>query len=247
MRPGAVGRIVVVAGCGLSTMMVSACQSTEEESARIGRQSSQSTSAAGALKLGARNRTVHASQVTLLNSGGRLAVVAKLTSTSARAQHDVPILVTVTGRDGKALYSNEAGGLEPSLQRIALLGAHGSAWWVDDQVVVSGTATGARVRVGTGSRSDPSPVATPLTRGVHTSSQAGIATIAATLVNRSVNALTKVAVFGVALRSGRVVAAGRAVVAALAGRIGASVSFQIVLVGNPAGAKIELTAVPSSG
>jgi hypothetical protein len=55
-----------------------------------------------------------------------------------------------------------------------------------------------------------------------------------------------VPVFAVAVRGGRVVAAGRAVVSVLPGHPGASVPFQIFLVGNPAGATIELTAVPTS-
>ena len=52
--------------------------------------------------------------------------------------------------------------------------------------------------------------------------------------------------FAVALRSGKVVAAGRALVASLAGHAGATAPFQITLVGNPAGAKIELTAAPAA-
>jgi hypothetical protein len=242
-----VRRIVVVASCGILTTALSACQSTEQESARIGRQSKSQSLATSGLKLGARNRAVRVSHLTLLNRGGRIAVAAQLTSTSARAQRDVPILVTVAGKDGKTLYSNAAGGIEPSLQRIARLDAHGSAWWVDDQVLVAGAATRTRLKVGAGHRPRNAPTPAPLTRDVHTGSQAGIATIAATLVNRSGKALSKVAVFGVGLRGGKVVAAGRAVVSALAGHPGASAPFQIVLVGDPAGAKIQLTAVPSEG
>jgi hypothetical protein len=208
-----------VAGFGLSITALSACQSTEQESARIGRQSTQQVLASGGLKLGGRNRSVRVSHVTLLNREGRLAVAAQLTSTSARAQRDIPILVTVTGSGGKTLYSNEAGGIEPSLQRLALLEGHRSAWWVDDQVLLAGTPTSTHLKVGAGSKSAVGPAATPMTRAVRTGSQAGIATVAATLVNRTSHALSKVAVFGVALRGGRVVAAGRA--------------------------KIELTAVPS--
>lgn len=234
-----------MASCGILTTALSACQSTEQESARIGRQSKSQSLVTSGLKLGARNRAVRVSHLTLLNRGGRIAVAAQLTSTSARAQRDVPILVTVVGKDGKTLYSNAAGGLEASLQRIALLPAHQSAWWVDDQVLVAGTAASARVKVGAGARAGgPSP-AQPLTRAVHAASQAGVATIAATVVNRSATALGNLAVFGVALRRGRVVAAGRAVLATLAAH--ASAPFQIVLVGQATGAKIALSAIPSGG
>lgn len=233
-----------MASCAILTTALSACHSTEQESARIGRQSQQQARDTGALKLGARNGSVRVSHVTLLEHEGRLAVAAELTSSSPRTQRNVPILVTVTGKDGKTLYSNAAGGLEPSLQRIALLRAHQSAWWVDDQVLVTATAARAHVKVGTGAKSAPSP-AQPLTRAVHADSRAGVATIAATLLNPSAKALTKIAVFGVALRRGLVVAAGRAVLATLAGR--ASTAFQIVLVGQATGAKITLSAIPSDG
>jgi hypothetical protein len=48
------------------------------------------------------------------------------------------------------------------------------------------------------------------------------------------------------LRGGKVVAAGRALVAKLAGRRGASARFRISLVGDASKAKIELTAVPAA-
>jgi hypothetical protein len=242
-----VKRIVVVAGFAILTTALSACQSTEQESARIARQSKQQTSTSSELRLGGRNHAVRVSHVTLLDREGRLAVAAQLTSTAARPQRDIPILVTIAGRGGKTLYSNAAGGIEPALQRIALLEAHQSAWWVDDQVLLAGAPTRTDVKVGAAGKVRVVATATPATRAVHTVSQAGIATIAATLVNRSTKPLSKVAVFGVALRGGRVVAAGRAAVAALAGRVGASTPFQIVLIGDPSGAKIELTAVPSGG
>ena len=85
MRPGVVRRALVVAACGALTMTLSACQSTEQESAKIGREGQQQAAAPAALKLGAANRSVHVSDVTLLSSGGRTAVAARLTSTAAGA------------------------------------------------------------------------------------------------------------------------------------------------------------------
>jgi hypothetical protein len=236
-----------VAGCGLLSVTAAACQSTEQESAKIGREARATPAGAAALKLGAPNRSVHVSQVTLIGDAGRLAVAAKLTNTSARAQIDVPLLVSVTGRGGKVLYSNKAGGVEPSLQRIALLRPGQSAWWVDDQVLTSQAALAARLRVGSGPRTRASAFPEISTSATHSAREAGISTLSAKLVNRSTRGQSKVPVFGVALRGGRVVAAGRAVVGALPGRRGASVAFQMVFVGNPTGAKVELSPVPSAG
>lgn len=235
----------MVAGCGLLSMTSSACQSTEQESAKIGRESQHQAAGPGALKLGAASHSVRVSDVTLLNSGGRLAVAARLTNTSARPQTDVPLLVNVTGKDGKILYSNETGGVEASLQRIALLRPHQSAWWVDDQVLTSGRASAVELRVGTGSKPRSSAFPAIGTTAMRTAQQSGVSTLSASLVNHSSRGDSKVPVFGVAVRAGRVVAAGRAVIGALPAHQGASIPFQMVLVGNPAGATLELTAVPS--
>ena len=231
-------------GMGLLAASLSACESTQQESAQIGREGSHRTSTPAALKLGAANRDVHVADTTVLSSGGRTAVAARLTSTGPTAQADIPLLVTVTGSTGKSVYSNQAGGLEASLQRMALLGAHQSGWWVDDQVLTAQTAKAATVLVGTGRQvAGGSPALS--TRDVSTAEQGGIAVVSGTLVNGSATARSKVPVFAVAQRGGKVLAAGRAVVPELPGRAGAAAPFQVFLIGNPAGAPIELTAVPS--
>lgn len=236
-----------MAGCGLLSMGAAACQSTEQESAKIGAEAEKAPAAAAALKLGAANRSVRVSQVTLLSDQGRLAVAAKLTNTSSRAQVDVPLLVSVTGKGGAILYTNKAGGVEASLQRIALLRPHQSAWWVDDQVLTSQPARAAKVRVGSGPATHARAFPELATSAAHSVREAGISTLGASLINHSSTGQSKVPVFGVALRGGRVIAAGRAVIGALPPRRGASVAFQMVLVGDPTGAKIELNPVPSAG
>jgi hypothetical protein len=240
-------RVLMVAGCGVLTVTGSACESTEQESAKIGREGRQLVAGQGSLKLGAANHSVRVSRATLLNSAGRTAVAVQLTGTSTGPQANVPLLVDVTGAGGKVLYSNETGGLEESLQRIALLRPHQGEWWVDDQVLTSQPTTAVKVRVGTGSNPrSGSSLPSLATSAVHVGQQAGISVVSGNLVNHSNRAQSKVPVFAVAVRRGQVVAAGRAVVGALPGHAGASVPFQVFLVGNPTGATIELTAVPTA-
>jgi hypothetical protein len=64
------------------------------------------------------------------------------------------------------------------------------------------------------------------------------------VVSHSSKTLNGIAVFAVSVRAGRVVAAGRAVLERLPGGSTAPVSFEIFLVGNPAGGTLELTVVP---
>jgi hypothetical protein len=245
MRPGVLKRALVVVACGASTVTLAACESTESESAKIEREAAKSREAEpGALKLGAANKSVRVSDATLLSAGARKAVAVKLTSTSAHAQRQLPVLVEVTAAGGKVAYTNQIG-VEPALQHISQLGSHASAWWVDDQVLVNQTTRAVRVRVGTGKSSRK---ALPLLSATvsHVGGAAGASSVSGVLVNHSHVAQKKVPVFVVALRAGKVVAAGRALVASLAGRSGASAPFQVTLVGSPAGAKIELTAVATA-
>jgi hypothetical protein len=247
MRPGVLRRALVVVGCGALAVTASACESTEQESAKIAREGGPAAAGPSALKLGAANRGVHVSDATLLSSGGRTAVAVKLTATSKRPQLNVPLLVNVTGKGGKVVYTNGTGGVEAALQRIALLRPRASEWWVDDQVLTSQPGSAVKVRVGTGTSprgSAPAPVLTAKTK--HVGEQSGLSELSGELVNGSSKAQSKVPVFAVALRAGKVVAAGRAVVGSLPGHRGATAPFQIFLVGNPAGAKFELTAVATA-
>ena len=238
--------LVLVAGCGVLSVTATACESTEQESAKLGAEDHQSVASEGTIRLGGANHDVRVSDVTLLSSGGRTAVAVKLTGTSTRTQVDVPVGVSVTGAGGKELYSNDAGGLEPSLQHVAVLAPNRGEWWVDDQVLTSKTATGAHVSVGTGAFARPGSIPALSTSEVHLSQQSGLNVINGDVVNHSSRTENRVPVFAVAVRAGKVVAAGRAVLEALPGGSSAPVPFEIFLVGNPAGATLELTVSPTA-
>jgi len=239
-------RVLAVAGCGVLTVTASACESTEQESAKLAGEDRQTLPSEAKLNLGAVNHSVRVSDVTLLSSAGRTAVAVRLTGTSTDAQVNVPLRVSVTGAGGTELYSNDTGGLEPSLQRIALLAPGRAEWWVDDQVLITKPASAAHLSVGTGTAARPGPIPALSTSGVELSQQNGLTVINGELVNHSSRTQDKIPVFAVAVRAGKVVAAGRAIVETLPGGSAAPAPFEIFMVGNPAGATVELTAVPTA-
>jgi hypothetical protein len=240
-----VRRALVVVGCGALVVTASACESTESESAKIARQAG-AAEVTSTLKLGAANRDVHVSNVTLVSGAGRKAVAVKLTSSSARTQSEVPLLVKVTGAGGKVVYSNSTGA-EALLSHVTLLRAHSSTWWVDDEVLSSGAASTAKVSVGTAKRSQPDAAAAALSATTtHVAELAGTTTVSGAVANHTGKVQSRVPVFAVAVRGGKVVAAGRAVVASVPVRASAPASFDIPLVGDATGAKIELTALPGA-
>ncbi len=246
MRPERLRLGLLVVSCGALSLSLSACVSTEQESERIAREGGRPSAGPSSLRLGAPNNSVRVSHVTLLAGGGRAAVAARLTTTSSHAQRDLPVLVTVIGKGGTVLYSNEAGGVESSLQHIAVLRPNQATWWVDDQVLSSQPASRVDVRIGTGPGA-ASRIPAVTTTAVTSTQQSGISVVSGRLRNGSARALSNIAVFAVALRQGRVVAAGRAVVPALPGYAGASALFQLFLVGSSAAARIELSTVAAAG
>jgi hypothetical protein len=238
-------RALVAAGCGVLGVGLAGCESTEQESARIGREGQRLVASQGAVKLGAVNHSVRVADVTLLSAGGRTAVAMRLTGTSASPQLGVPVLVTVRGAGGKLLYGNDAAGVEPSLQEVAVLRPGRDEWWVNDQVLTSHAPKAVSVHVGTG-RGARRPVTRAIAvSGTSLARQSGLPVLSGTIINGSSRLQSKVPVFAVALRRGHVVAAGRAVEETLPPHSRAR--FQIFLVGDPSGASVKVTALPTTG
>ena len=245
MRPGLLRRGARRGRLRSADRDVAACESTESESAKIAREAG-AAEITKTLKLGAANRDVRVSHVALISGGGRKAVAVKLTSSAARAQQEVPLLVQATGAGGKVVYSN-ATGAEALLSHVTLLPAHASVWWVDDELLTSGTASAAKVRVGTGRRSAPGARSAALSaKTTHVAAEAGTTTVSGVVANHTGKAQSSVPVFAVATRDGNVVAAGRAVVASVPAHASAAPSFNVPLVGDATGAKIVLTALPGA-
>jgi hypothetical protein len=264
-------RELAMALAGIALMLaVSGCESTESESARLGREGAKLIAGAGTVGLGASNQAVHVGQVALVQGEGRTAAAVQLTDTGALPQVNVPVLIDVLDPKGASVYRNNLQGLEPSLQEMPLLRSHQSSWWVDDQVLAAGTPRSLQVRVGAAKGATESGAAgeagsaarvagnggslagaAAASAGVQASvvslgSDIGGPYLNGDLSNRSGVAQHNMPIFAVALRGARVVAAGRALVPSLPAFTGAHpTSFRIYLVGSPAGAHIELTPAPA--
>ena len=115
-------------------------------------------------------------------------------------------------------------------------------------VLTSGATTAAKVSVGTGRSVRPDARSTSLSANTtQVAAQAGTTTVSGVVANHTGKAQSSVPVFAVALRGGKVVAAGRAVVASVPVDVSPPASFDVPLVGDATGAKIELTALPGAG
>jgi hypothetical protein len=222
----------------LMALALSGCESNQERSAKIEKTAKRYTLAQKGLSI------AHAStQVQVLNANvvrGTEGAVAAVTvrNSSSHTLRSVPIAITVKNAHGQTLYRNNTPGLEAGLTQISSLPSHGSITWVDDQVAPSGGPASVGATVGEApTASGPEPQIE--VQGAHIV-EASTGEVAGTLRNRSNVIQQHLVVYLIARRAGRIVAAGRAILAEVAP--GAPVPFQAFLVGALAGATLQASA-----
>ncbi len=230
----------LAAGLLLLALTLAGCESNEERSAALAKHAHHQKSAQTGLSITRPSAYVKVTATALLQSSEGAAAVVTLRNVSANALRDVPIAITVKGPGSSTLFQNNSPGLEAGLTTLALLPAHGEATWVDDQVPAQ--SGGATVSAVVGEAPILHGAAPQIeVQGVHASEEGGAGPGAAgTVRNRSNIAQQSLVVYGLALRGGRIVAAGRAILPEVAA--GASAPFQAPLVGAPAGARLEASA-----
>ena len=247
MRPRA-RAVAALAAAALAAVHLSACETTHEKSARLEKialeKQANAPLGASGLKVTRPSRDIQVVEAVALHSSEGTAVAVKLRNRSAQGQAQVPLLIDVTGAGGSSVYSNSTPGLAASLVSAAYVPPHGTAVWVDDQIQSATPPKGVKATPGEGR---PAPGAAPRIEiaGWHLEREpGGITSIVGTVVNRSKLEQRELVVTALARRGGRIVAAGRAVLASIAA--GGSSRFEIFLVGDAAGAKPALAVTPST-
>ena len=229
------------AGCIAAVLLLSACSGGSHQGTTVAYERPKEP--VDTLKPGPFNPNLNVSHLTMLKSGGRAAFAIELYHVK-RLQANVPVILHLLGSEREVLYSTGVSHLPHSLQYIALLRPGQDAWWVDDHIPPRLASSGATVLVGTGTTPRLQSIPDVLTAHVHLHKQGGVAVLSGDLVNRSASTQAEVAVDAVALRSNEIVAAGRAVVGTVPAH-GSLVPFEISLVGNPVGGRIEVTVAPT--
>jgi hypothetical protein len=223
----------------LACLALAGCESTQEKSARLEKVSKRRAVAANAagLHIATPSKTIHVVSATALR--GEAPTVAVTLRNTGGAQREVPVEVSVAQSGGPA-YANTAPGLARSLVSLAYVPAHGTAVWVDDQVTLTGDPGAASAKVGDGKPAAAAAAGVVIGSHKLESEAGGGEVVTGTVANRSGGEQHELAVYAVARRGGRVVAAGRAIVSALAP--GGSERFQIFLTGSARGAQLTLAA-----
>lgn len=223
---------------GALALALTGCETTAEKSARLERAAKRHALAVQkGLTIARPSKLVEVVSTGVVHGSQGTAIVVTLRNASAQALGEVPIAVALKDARGALVYSNGTPGLAKTLTSIALLPPHAEVTWIDDQAQGAGTSVSAEVGEGRALRG-----ATPNV-SVH-EAQLAEGSAEGSVANASPTDQSELVVYAVARRGSQIVAAGRAVLASLAA--GGSSPFQVFFIGDTAGAKLQVSAPPTT-
>jgi uncharacterized lipoprotein YmbA len=225
-------------------VLLAGCETTEQQSARIAKTLGHQSTGAIDTQITGTNREVRVDQAVLVSSASGTAAALELTNTSATAQADLPILITVSDATGKPVYTNDAVGTSSPSGELSFLPAHATVWWVDGDLLLSGGApVHIAARIGKAATATPAVPASLSATHLKVGSNFVGPLIGGTVTNGSSTAQTDLAIYAVALSDGHVVAAGQSALPTLGAHT--SAPFQVTVVGKPKGATAVVTVAPA--
>ena len=243
------GSRISAALVGLATLpvvvLLSGCVTTEQVAARARLVDARIRASQSPLRLTHRNPDVRVTRLWLLQGPSGTALAVALRNTSTRSLTDLPISVGLTTATGRKLYLNHSANVDYLDNHVVVMAPRSLVTWV----YTSGRRLPGAVRpfAEVGVTQLPEPVTGTLPR-VAVSRARSAASSAARTLTVSVSKLSGipqygVPVYAVAVRSGRLLAAGRAIVAHLATHGGANVP--LALLGRPGNASLRLSVLPT--
>jgi hypothetical protein len=237
---------VAAALLALAGAVLAGCETTAEKSARLERAAQRRGGGAAAkgLQITHPSSTLKVTDAALVGGSEGAAAVVTIRNTARQAVHDVPIALTVKDPSGATAYTNTTPGLARTLVYVPYIAGGSEAFWVDDQLPPQAAHGTVAATVGQApALIRPAPLL--VVSGAHTYEDPtnGLGE-EGTVSNRSSVTQEGLVIFAVARTGHGVAAAGRAVLPQLGA--GASTRFQVFWVGNPAGARVEIAAPPST-
>jgi hypothetical protein len=243
---GTLARVLTPLAVLVLALALTGCETNEERHAALVREDklARRAPAAQGLLVTRRSPYVKVLATTVLHDENGTAAVVTLRNDSPLALREVPVSIALHEAHGGTLYSNDQPGLSPPLTHAPLLLPGQSFRWIDDQIPGDGAPGALTVRVGEAPTAPGSPPRIAVSAMHIIEDPANGVGAEGTVINHSTVTQQELVVFAVALRGGRVVAAGRAVLPDAPA--GASTPFQVFFIGNPQGAVLQASAPPST-
>lgn len=224
------------------SVSASGCQSTADRSAELERTAGATVAEKGVI-VSKQSRDIDVVDTTALSDDYGTAVVVEMKNKTKDAIANPPISVTIPGADKKPLYTNDEPGLDPALTSVALIDGGKSAFWVNDQIpLLAEKPKKVDVTVGKGDAATGSLPELKIDNTEFFEDSDG-ASLRGRIANRSKVLQTKLVIYGLARKGGKVIGAGTGQLERLAP--GRRANFQLFLIGESEGAKYEFYAPPT--
>lgn len=221
-----------------------ACETTQETSARLSKNAGSLLAVKG-LKITRENSGVKVASETVLHDPNGVAAVVELRN-AGPAQAAVPVGIDVRDAKGRSVYDNSVPGLDPSLTSLPVIARGARTFWVNNQIQVASTPR--RVVAKVGATKAPVPATLPkvtITKLTYGKDISGVYA-RGVIANRSKIPQRRLVVACISARSGKVVAAGRAIVEKLApAPTPKPVTFRVYFIGDPKGGALSCAAPPT--
>lgn len=234
-----------VAAAGVAALVVlplAGCTTTQERSANLAK-NAEKAAEAKRFQVGRTNPDVKVVSVTTIPGDSANAVVVKLENRSSTTQVVVPVALDLYDAKDTSIYTNRVDGLDQALNNIEVV-PPGTSWWLNNQVPTTKAAR-TRVRVGTSRTATPASIPEMRVSPLKFTEDGGVKVGRGKIENLSTIEQRRLTIFAVALKGGKPVAAGRAVIEKLGPKGGKKVGFSIYFNGDPTGAQLEISAPPS--
>lgn len=228
-------------------VVLAGCQSTQETSKLREANGAKLFNQAKGLTITKVNQDVKILDTAVLSDANGTAVAVTVKNESQQGFAKLPILIDVRDAKGKSVFKNDLPGLEPSLTSIPTIGPGQTVTWVNDQILATGKATSVKVKVGGAEAQlpqklpelnvDPPKLVNDPVSGTQATGR---------IVNASGIDQKKLVLFGVGVKGGKIVAAGRAGFKRLNADRPKPADYHIYFIGNPKGSKVTVTAPPST-
>lgn len=240
----------LVVGALVLPLVLGGCmgvETSQEESARLAKEAKDVIKDQKGLAIGKVNPDVKVESSTVLQDANGVAAVVRLRNTGT-TQVKLPVAIAVLDGKGTKLYSNDIPGLDPSLVSLPVLKRGEEAYWVNNQILVSGRAAKMQAKVGATRAGAPSGALPRITTSGLKLGRDTDGVYAKGVVENESSVLQRRLVVTCVARSGaRVMAAGRAVIDKLAPAADAPkpTHFTVFFIGDPRGAQLHCSAPPT--
>jgi hypothetical protein len=241
--------VAVLAALAAASVALTGClgvETTPEKSAKKAKLAAHKVAGEKGVVVGKANASIKVEDSAVVQDANGVAAVVRVKNTGS-TQATLPVGITVTDAKGKKLYANDIPGLDVSLTSLPVIAAGQEIDWVNNQILVAGSASKVDAVVGAAKGKAPGALPKITLAGIaHGKDEDGFYA-KGTIRNESDVAQKRIVITCVARDGGKVIAAGRSVIDRLEPAAGLKkpTTFTVFFIGDPKQFKLDCAAPPT--